>query len=83
MGAVPYHVAFNNGIKSRAYVSSIPCYESLESVFYCIFQGLYLIRDIPLLITEGGFQIEQMEVSYVIPFPKSSSYCSWDVALLQ
>ena len=55
----------------------------LEPVFYWMFQGLYLTRGIPSLITEGGFQIEQMEAGYLTPFPKSSSYCWWGVALSQ
>jgi ubiquinone/menaquinone biosynthesis C-methylase UbiE len=53
----------------------------LEPLFYRMFQGLYLTRDIPALITEAGFQVEQMEAGYLTPFPKSSSYCWWGVAL--
>ncbi len=53
----------------------------LEPIFHWMFQGLYLTRDIPALITEGGFQIEQMEAGYLASFPKSSSYCWWGVAL--
>jgi ubiquinone/menaquinone biosynthesis C-methylase UbiE len=53
----------------------------LEPLFYRVFQGLYLTRDIPALIREGGFQIEHMEAGYLTPFPKSSSYCWWGVAL--
>lgn len=53
----------------------------LEPLFYRVFQGLYLTRDIPALIQEGGFQIEHMEAGYLTPFPKSSSYCWWGVAL--
>jgi ubiquinone/menaquinone biosynthesis C-methylase UbiE len=30
-----------------------------------VFQGLQLTRDIPSLITHGGFQIEQMETAYL------------------
>jgi SAM-dependent methyltransferase len=52
----------------------------LEPAFYWMFQGLYLTRDIPALITQGDFQIEQMEAGYLTPFPKSSSYCWWGVA---
>ena len=55
----------------------------LEPVFYWMFQGLYLTRDIPALIAEGGFQIEQIEAGYLASFPKSSSYCWWGVALSQ
>ncbi len=55
----------------------------LEPLFYRMFQGLYLTRDIPALMNEGGFQIGHMEASYLTPFPKSSSYCWWGVALSQ
>ena len=49
----------------------------LEPVHQWLFQGLYLTRDIPSLIKQGGFQIEQMEMGYLAPFPKSSSHCWW------
>ena len=53
----------------------------LEPVHYWMFQGLYLTRDIPSLIVEGGFQIEHIEAGYLTPFPKSSSYCWWGTAI--
>ena len=63
---------------------AVQCWQRrLEPVFYRMFQGLYLTRDIPALIIMGGFQIEQMEADYLTPFPKSSSYCWWGVALPQ
>jgi len=37
-------------------------------------------RDIPSLIRQGGFKIEQMDTAYLAPFPKSGSYCWWGVA---
>lgn len=52
----------------------------LEPIQHWLFQGLYLTRDIPSLIVEGGFQIEQMEAGYLASFPKSSSYCWWGTA---
>lgn len=55
----------------------------LEPVFYRMFQGLYLTRDIPKIVTEAGFQIEGMESGYMAAFPKSSSYCWWGTALRQ
>jgi len=48
-----------------------------------LFQGLYLTRDIPALLAQGGFQIEQMESGYLSPFPKSLSYCWWGTAIPQ
>ena len=53
----------------------------LEPIHHWLFQGLYLTRDIPTLIVQGGFQIEHMETGYLTQFPKSSSYCWWGVAV--
>ena len=55
--------------------------KGLEPLHQWLFQGLYLTRDIPALIMQGGFQIEQMESGYVAQFPKSSSYCWWGTAI--
>jgi SAM-dependent methyltransferase len=55
----------------------------LEPLSHGLFQGLYLTRDIPALIVQGGFQIEQMESGYVAQFPKSLSYCWWGTAIPQ
>ena len=53
----------------------------LEPVYHWLFQGLYLTRDIPALLLQGGFQIEHMEKGYLAQFPKSASYCWWGTAL--
>lgn len=53
----------------------------LEPFHHRLFQGLYLTRDIPSLLVQGGFQIEQMEMGYLAQFPKSSSYCWWGIAI--
>ena len=55
----------------------------LEPVYHWLFQGLYLTRDIPSLILQGGFKIKQIETVYLAQFPKSSSYCWWGTAILQ
>lgn len=52
----------------------------LEPVHHLLFQGLYLTRDIPTLIKQGGFQIEQIEEGYLSRRPKSSSHCWWGTA---
>ena len=52
----------------------------LEGIYHWLFQGLYLTRDIPALLKQGGFGIEQMEAAYIAEFPKSSSYCWWGIA---
>lgn len=55
----------------------------LEPIHHWLFQGLYLTRDIPALLMEGGFQIKPIEKGYLTPFPKSSSYCWWGTAIPQ
>jgi ubiquinone/menaquinone biosynthesis C-methylase UbiE len=55
----------------------------LEPLQHWLFQGLYLTRDIPSFLVQGGFQIEQMESGYVAQFPKSLSYCWWGTAIPQ
>jgi ubiquinone/menaquinone biosynthesis C-methylase UbiE len=52
----------------------------LEPLHHWLFQGLYLTREIPSLIMQGGFQLEQMESGYMAQFPKSLSYCWWGTA---
>jgi len=41
----------------------------LEPLFYRMFQGLYLTRDIPALIQEGGFQIKRTKAEDSDCFP--------------
>ncbi|HEX9388007.1 MAG TPA: class I SAM-dependent methyltransferase [Anaerolineales bacterium] len=53
----------------------------LEPIWLQLFQGLYLTRDIPSLIRQGGFQIKQMEMGYLAQFPKSSTYSWWGTAI--
>jgi len=55
--------------------------KQLEPLHHWLFQGLYLTRDIPSLLIEGGFQIKQMETGYLAQFPKSLSYCWWGIAI--
>lgn len=54
----------------------------LEGLYHWLFQGLYLTRDIPALLQQGGFRIEQMDAGYIAEFPKSSSFCWWGTASL-
>jgi SAM-dependent methyltransferase len=53
----------------------------LEPVHRWLFQGLYLTRDIPALLVEGGFQIQQMTTEYLARFPKALSHCWWGIAV--
>lgn len=55
--------------------------KGLEPAFHYVFQGLYLTRNIPSLLMQGGFQIRQMEMGYLAQFPKSLSYCWWGTAI--
>src|SRR5437773_433865 len=54
-----------------------------EPIPHFVFEGCHLTRDIPSLITEGGFQIEQMDTAYLTPFPRSWAYCFWGSAILR
>lgn len=56
--------------------------QRLEPLYRWLFEGLWLTRDIPALLKEGGFEIEQLEAGYLASFPKSSSYCWWGRATL-
>jgi hypothetical protein len=49
--------------------------ERLEPLFRWAFEGCHVTCDIPSLIGEGGFNIEQTDAGYLAPFPKSPSYC--------
>jgi hypothetical protein len=55
----------------------------LEALYHWLFQGLYLTRDIPALLRQGGFRVQQMEAGYLAEFPKSSSYAWWGVTFPQ
>jgi len=57
--------------------------KQLEPLHHWLFQGLYLTREIPTLLVQGGFQIKQMESGYLAQFPKSLSYCWWGTAISQ
>lgn len=51
-----------------------------EPLFGWAFEGCHLTRDIPSLVRQAGFTIEQMDMRYLAPFPKCGSYCFWGVA---
>jgi ubiquinone/menaquinone biosynthesis C-methylase UbiE len=51
-----------------------------QPAHHSMFAGLYLTRDIPSLLEQGGFQIEHVETGYMARFPKSSSHCCWGTA---
>jgi ubiquinone/menaquinone biosynthesis C-methylase UbiE len=57
--------------------------ERWEPILHRVFEGCHLTRDIPSLITQGGFQIEQIETAYLAAFPKSCTHCWWGTAIPQ
>jgi SAM-dependent methyltransferase len=54
-----------------------------EPVHRIVFAGLYLTRDIPALLAEGGLQIDRLETGCVARFPRSWSHCCWGSARRQ
>ena len=44
-----------------------------EPLFRGAFEGCHTTRDIPALVRQGGFLIEEINEGYVSPFPKSGS----------
>ncbi len=54
--------------------------ERTEPITHWLFEGCHITRDIPSLLTQGGFQIEHMETAYLAKFPKSWTYCFWGTA---
>jgi SAM-dependent methyltransferase len=55
--------------------------ERCESINGWLFEGCHLTRDIPSLLMDGGFKIEQMEEAYIAEFPKPWTYCWWGAAI--
>ena len=53
----------------------------LEPVFHTVFAGCHLTRDILDLITQGGFELEEMERAYLARVPKCATYCWWGTAI--
>ena len=54
-----------------------------EPLFKWAFDGCHVTRNIPELITQGGFKVEKLEQGYLAPFPKSGSYCFWGTGTTQ
>ena len=52
-----------------------------EPIHHWVFEGLHLTRDIPALLTSGGFRVEQSQALYLSRFPKSWSHCCWGMAI--
>lgn len=54
-----------------------------EPIAHWLFGGLLLTRDIPLVLTQGGFEVESVETTYLAAFPKSWTYGVWGTAKSQ
>jgi len=54
-----------------------------EPIPHWVFEGCHVTRDIPSLITQGGFKIEEMEMAYLASFPRSWSYSWWGTAVTE
>ena len=52
-----------------------------EPIPHWLFEGCHVTRDIPSLIEQSGFRIEQMETAYLAGFPKSWTHCWWGTAI--
>jgi hypothetical protein len=53
-----------------------------EPLFRWAFEGCHVTLDIPALIDQSGFNIEEMDAGYLAPVPKSEPYCWWGTAVL-
>jgi ubiquinone/menaquinone biosynthesis C-methylase UbiE len=51
-----------------------------EPITRFLFEGCHVTRDIPSLITDAGFQIQEISTGYMAPFPKAWTYCFWGTA---
>jgi ubiquinone/menaquinone biosynthesis C-methylase UbiE len=71
-------IFFEHGLSPDAHVQRWQ--ERTEPLFHWAFEGCHVTRNIPSLITQAGFKIEQMDTGYLAPFPKCGSYCFWGVA---
>lgn len=51
-----------------------------EPIPHWLFVGCHVTRDIPSIVRNGGFRIDQMEAGYLAR-PKSWTYCFWGTAI--
>jgi SAM-dependent methyltransferase len=72
-------VFFEHGLSSDPKVQSWQ--RRCEPINRRVFEGCHLTRDIPSLVVQGGFQIDQMETAYLVPFPKAWTHCWWGTAI--
>ena len=51
-----------------------------EPIHRAVFAGLYLTRDLPPLLEQGGLRVDAVDYGCLAAFPKSWSHCCWGVA---
>ena len=54
-----------------------------DPIAHWLFGGLHLTRDIPLVLTQSGFEVESVQTTYLAAFPKSWTYGVWGTAKSQ
>ena len=55
--------------------------ERSEPLTRWLFEGCHVTRDIPSLLEQSGFRIQQVEKGYLATFPKAWTYCWWGTAV--
>jgi SAM-dependent methyltransferase len=68
-------IFFEHGISPDPEVPTLA--GTVRTIRHWAFEGCHLTRNIPALLAEGGFQIEQVEMAHLVPFPKAWTYCWW------
>jgi ubiquinone/menaquinone biosynthesis C-methylase UbiE len=55
--------------------------ERSEPLTRWLFEGCHVTRDIPSLIEQSGFRMQQIETADLADFPKAWTHCWWGTAL--
>jgi len=55
--------------------------ERTEPLTRWLFEGCHVTRDIPSLLEQTGFRIQQVEQGYLAKFPRAWTYCWWGTAV--
>jgi SAM-dependent methyltransferase len=55
--------------------------ERSEPLTRWLFEGCHVTRDIPSLLEQSGFGIQQVETGYLAKFPRAWTYCWWGTAV--
>ena len=55
--------------------------ERTEPLTRWLFEGCHVTRDIPSLLEQSGFRIQQVEKGYLAKFPRAWTYCWWGTAV--